>query len=70
MKGRKDFENNIRKIKRGILLLCLVMYACLAVGIDSKRYFGDLFIYLFIYSFILYNFFEIKTRFPEPKLLL
>ena len=35
------FKIVIINIKIGILLLCLVIYACLAVAIDSKRYLED-----------------------------
>ena len=32
-------------IKKRILFLCFVIYACLAVGINPKRYFGECFFY-------------------------
>ena len=33
-------------IKKRILFLCFVIYACLAVGINPKRHFGECFFIL------------------------
>ena len=44
VEGKKEIlKQSCLTLKRGILFLCLVTYACLAVGISSKRYLEDWF---------------------------
>ena len=51
------FKQSYLTLKRGTLFLFLVIYACLAVGINSKRYLADCF------------FFK-EAKFPVPRSLL
>ena len=42
VEGKKDLlKQSCLTLKRGILFICLVIYARLAVGVNSKRHMGD-----------------------------
>ena len=59
--GKKEILNkSCLTLKRGILFLCLAISACLAIGINSKRYLEDWFFIIL----------EKITKYHVPPMLL